>query len=325
MHPAEPQDELLQCFDENGNPLEIHTRAEVKQEPPRWWYGTVRVYVVNDKGQLMVSKRAEGLSGNPGKWQTYFGGHVGAGTTHRETAQRELEEEAGIKRPVEDFFFVDKGRNEEKKVFFENYAVRFNGGPSDLHFTDNEVTEAKWMDMDEYMNDLAANPDKWCNSCPPERQEVIKKWLREEMEAGLEKYRSEMKTISPLTKEEIHQLVLQLPNEEIETKLVKHHLPLAYRLAEQFTAGIKRLERREPTLLEIVQAANAGLMLAIKPRNKERLEKDFDNFVTAAIKERVEENYMYTYYPETIRRIVVKRDANGKEYAEEHFPYGNKD
>lgn len=181
------------------------------------------------------------------------------------------------------------------------------------------------MDMDEYMKDLATNPDKWCNSCPPERQEVIKKWVKEEVEARLEKYRSEMKTISPLTKEEINRLVLQLPNEEIETKLVKHHLPLAYRLAEQFTAGIKRLERREPTLLEIVQAANAGLMLAIKPRNKERLEKDFDNFVTAAIKERVEEHYMYTYYPETIRRIVVKRDANGKEYAEEHFPYGKKD
>lgn len=102
MHPAEPQDELLQCFDENGNPSEVRTRAEVKQDPPRWWYDTARVYVVNDKAQLMVSKRAEGLSGNPGKWQTYFGGHVGAGTTHKETAQRELEEEAGIKRPKEE-------------------------------------------------------------------------------------------------------------------------------------------------------------------------------------------------------------------------------
>ena len=177
MHPAEPQDELLQCFDENGNPSEARTRAEVKLEPPRWWYGTARVYVVNDDGQLMVSKRAEGLSGNPGKWQTYFGGHVGAGTTHEETAQRELEEEAGIARQLDDFFFIDKGRNDDKKMFFENYAVRFNGQPSELHFSDGEVTEAKWMSMEEYSDDVKAHPEKWCNSCPPERQKIIREWL----------------------------------------------------------------------------------------------------------------------------------------------------
>ena len=177
MHPAEPQNEPLQCFDEQGNPTEVRTRAEVKQEPPRWWYGTARVWLVNDQGQLMVSKRAEGLSGNPGKWQTYFGGHVGAGTTHKKTAQRELEEEAGVQRPIEDFFFVSKGHNEEKKVFFENYAVRFNGQPSDLHFTDHEVTEAKWMGMDEYWADKEKNPDMWCNSCNPEQQKIIRRWL----------------------------------------------------------------------------------------------------------------------------------------------------
>lgn len=176
-HPAEPQDELLQCFDEQGQPTESRTRREVKEMPPRWWYAVSRIWLVNDAGQLMCSKRAEGLSGNPGKWQTYFGGHVKAGETIHESARTELAEEAGLTLPLEEFYLVDTGRNEEKKVFFEHYAVRFNGQPSDLHFTDNEVTEAKWMSMDEYWKDQERHPEMWCNSCSPERQRLIKDWL----------------------------------------------------------------------------------------------------------------------------------------------------
>lgn len=176
-HPAEPMDEMLQCFDEDGNPTEAHSRKEVKAMPPRWWYAVSRIYVVNDTGQLMCSKRAEGLSGNPGKWQTYFGGHVKAGESIRDSARNELAEEAGLLLPLEEFHFVDKGRNEEKKVFFENYAVKFNGQPSDLRFTDNEVTEAKWMDMDVYWKEQEAHPEMWCNACTPERQKLIRVWL----------------------------------------------------------------------------------------------------------------------------------------------------
>lgn len=177
-HPAELQTELLQCFDEHGTPTDVHTRSEVKEPPPRWWYATSKVWLVNDQGELMCSKRAQGLSGNPSKWQTYFGGHVAAGHTIKESAQRELEEEAGITRPLEDFYFIDRGRDDVKKVHYEFYALRFNGQPSDLHFSDNEVTEAKWTSMEEYWSDQAANPDRWCNSCTPERQQLIREWLK---------------------------------------------------------------------------------------------------------------------------------------------------
>lgn len=177
-HPAEPQNELLQCFDALGIPTEVHTRSEVKELPPRWWYATSKVWLVNDEGQLMCSKRAEGLSGSPGRWQTYFGGHVAAGLSIKESAQKELAEEAGISKPLEDLHLIDKGRDETKKVHFEFYAVRFNGQPSDLHFSDNEVTEARWMSMEEYWNDQELYPDKWCCGCSPERQQMIRKWLK---------------------------------------------------------------------------------------------------------------------------------------------------
>ncbi len=57
----EPSDELLECFDDEG-----------------LWHGIASVWLFNSKGEILCSKRSDVLSGNPGKWQTCFGGHVKA-------------------------------------------------------------------------------------------------------------------------------------------------------------------------------------------------------------------------------------------------------
>lgn len=178
MHHAENPEELLQCYDRNGLPTESRLRAEVKLIPYRWWYGVTRVWLVNDDGQLMCSKRSELLSGNPGKWQTYFGGHVGAGQTMRETALREIAEEAGLHLKDADLYLIDKGCDIENNLFFESYAVRFNGSSSDLIFSDGEIVEAKWIGMNEYWNLRSISPDEWCNRCSPENQNKIKQFLQ---------------------------------------------------------------------------------------------------------------------------------------------------
>jgi 8-oxo-dGTP pyrophosphatase MutT (NUDIX family) len=182
MHPAEKPDELLQCFDENGTPTQARPRFEVKREPFRWWHAVGCVYLVNNNGELMCSKRSEELSANPGKWQCFFGGHVSAGMTILETAIRELEEEAGVKATAEELFLVEARKNPEKLVFAERYAVLWNGEPSDLHFSDDEVTEAKWVDMAETWRLFQEKPDEWCNGCKPECQAIIKEWLSHQMQ-----------------------------------------------------------------------------------------------------------------------------------------------
>ena len=120
MQSSEEIEELLQCFDDHGNPAETRPRSEVKREPHRWWHATASVWLVNDQCQILCSKRADWLSGNPGKWQTYFGGHVAAGHSMQETARRELEEETGVMKPIEEFFFDQERRNEESKMILVN-------------------------------------------------------------------------------------------------------------------------------------------------------------------------------------------------------------
>jgi 8-oxo-dGTP pyrophosphatase MutT (NUDIX family) len=128
---------------------------------------------VNDRGEIMVSRRSDGVFTNQGKWQSYFGGHVEPGKSFEETAQQELEEEAGIRVALSDLHWITSRRNEKKKLFSERYAVMFNGKPSDLRFTDGEVTEARWMPMREQWTAFLAHPDVWCNGCSPEEQEKI--------------------------------------------------------------------------------------------------------------------------------------------------------
>jgi ADP-ribose pyrophosphatase YjhB (NUDIX family) len=171
-------EELLQCFDESGNPTEARLRSEVKQQPPRFWYGVARVWVVNNQGEILVSRRSDKMDVAGGKWSTWFGGHVGAGETIKETAQRELREEAGLDIALEEFFFVDKGQNEAKKVFFENYAVRFNGALIDLKAQDDEVTEVKWMSISNCQSDASTHPERWANHIHDEQKVILSQWLQ---------------------------------------------------------------------------------------------------------------------------------------------------
>jgi len=170
-------EEMLQCFNEHGSPTDSLPRSVAKAKGHTCIYGISNVWLVNDAGQIMCSKRSESMAGNPGKWQTYFGGHVTAGLSFTQTAVKELAEEAGLEVTENDLYLVVEDKFDEDPRFFKSYAVRFNGLPSDLHFADGEITEAKWMDMNEYWKDKEANPDNWCNSCKPEQQAKIREWL----------------------------------------------------------------------------------------------------------------------------------------------------
>lgn len=172
-------EEILQCYDDLGNPTtEGQPKSEVKKKPYRWWYGVTKIWLVNDAGEIMCSKRSATVSGNPNKWQTTFGGHVPFGMTFEENAVKELDEEAGLSVTTDDLFPVRKDRSDEYGCFSSGFAVRFNGQPADLKFEDGETTEAKWKSMEAYEKERAANPDEWCNRCTEEDQRTILSWLK---------------------------------------------------------------------------------------------------------------------------------------------------
>ena len=166
----EPPDELLDCFDEQGKLIGTFTRKDVHVSPPLYWHRVVNIWLVNQKNEILCSKRSETLSGNPGKWQTYFGGHLQAGNSFKE--------EVGLLIDPQNLFFVAPGMWEPSKHFSENYIYPFSGKDEDLRFPDGEITEVKWFTIEEYLKDREENPDKWCNGISPANQEKIQEYFR---------------------------------------------------------------------------------------------------------------------------------------------------
>ena len=156
--------ELLECFDGNGTKIQPKPRNEVHTKPYTIWHGVASVWLINNRGEILCSRRADWIEGNPGKWQTYIGGHVKAGSDFLKTALIEVDEEIGLKATEKDFKLVDSGKREDVMHFYKMYAILFNDDLSKLHFTDGEVASVKWFSFDDYEKEKEKNPDQWCNS-----------------------------------------------------------------------------------------------------------------------------------------------------------------
>jgi 8-oxo-dGTP pyrophosphatase MutT (NUDIX family) len=170
----EPPYELLACFDEEGNSIESHTRQEAHHEPLKYWHAVVNVWLIDKAGRMLCSLRSKTLTGNPNKWQTYFGGHVKAGRTFKEAAITELEEEIGLNIDPAKLVFIKSGKWDPSKHFFKSYIYPFVSPIETLRFSDGEIVEVSWFSFDEYNLDRKNNPDKWCNGCSLENQRLIK-------------------------------------------------------------------------------------------------------------------------------------------------------
>lgn len=170
--------ELLACYDEEGNLSEPKTRGEVHTEPLRYWHATNGIWVVDRDGKLLCSQRAFSCEGNPGKWQTTFGGHVKAGLTWAESAVQELEEEIGLKVRVQDLYLIEKSKLFEVRHLAERYLYLYSYDQP-LQFNDGEVIAIQWMTIDQYQFEKATHPDQWCNGLSPESALLIQQYLKQ--------------------------------------------------------------------------------------------------------------------------------------------------
>ena len=107
----------------------------------------VHVCIFNDKGELLIQKRADGIVRWPGLWDVSVGGGASAGDDSRTAAQRETAEELGLqidfstRRPVLTINFSDG--------FDDFYTVQCDVSIDDLHLQKEEVAAVKWASREE--------------------------------------------------------------------------------------------------------------------------------------------------------------------------------
>ena len=99
---AQAQDvhgELFDVVDEANLVTGQLSRHEVHRQRLR--HRAVHIFVFNAKGELFLQKRSRFKDLNPGRWDSSSAGHVTAGHEYDDTAGRELEEELGVRAPLE--------------------------------------------------------------------------------------------------------------------------------------------------------------------------------------------------------------------------------
>ena len=107
--------------------------------------------IMNSKNEILISKRAKNKKFG-GMWECN-GGSILSGETSLEGILRELKEELGIKFTKKEAIFLKEIRRDKIPPDFKDlWLFRRDIKIEDITFPDGEAIEAKWVNIEEFMN-----------------------------------------------------------------------------------------------------------------------------------------------------------------------------
>ncbi len=120
------------------------------------------VFIMNDNNELLLQKRAKNKYHSAGLWSNTCCSHPENTTSIKELAKIRLEQEMGIEAKLNFKFKIKYNvdvsnnliENEFDYVFFGNYN-------KDPIINPKEVEDYRWMKLDELMQDISRNNEKY--------------------------------------------------------------------------------------------------------------------------------------------------------------------
>ena len=141
--------ELLTQVDSNDNVIGPTTREECHSENDIPWHRTTHIYIINSKGELILTKRSSFKDTAPNQIVISSGGHVRYGEEPLETANRELFEELGLKLNLK---FIKKYKidyEHEKEFVYVYFGITDNK----VNINTHEVREVIYITLDKFKED----------------------------------------------------------------------------------------------------------------------------------------------------------------------------
>ena len=142
--------ELWDVLDENRNKTgRLHERGKLMKTGD--YHLVVHIWIVNSKGEFLVSKRTSGITGWAGMWQT-TGGSAVAGDDSLKTALKETSEEIGVAldpkngQLFKQYDLPHTGDN--GSAFYDVWLFRQDIDISTVVFQPDETCDAIWVNKE---------------------------------------------------------------------------------------------------------------------------------------------------------------------------------
>ena len=163
--------ELWDLYDKDRHPLGVtHPRGE--PVPAGAYHLAVIVVIVNAKGELLLTRRAQAKAACPGWWEN-TGGAALAGETSLQAIQRELREETGLLAQPEEFTLLFQ-ENCRGDCHFDVFALTRDVTMEEIRFQPEETDAARWTPLKEW-EQVAGTKGTLCPVGPRFRQELYRR------------------------------------------------------------------------------------------------------------------------------------------------------
>lgn len=146
--------EILDVLDENGNYTGIKEEKKIHEQG--LYHMHVGVWIMNEKGEILLEQRASNKKVDPNKWAR-IGEHVDSGEKPIQAIQREILEEIGVKIPLENFIVLETDKSDvydsNKKIynryFSRSYFAFVEYKIEEYNIQKEEVKALKYITIEE--------------------------------------------------------------------------------------------------------------------------------------------------------------------------------
>lgn len=143
------KEEMFDTYTREGEYLGVKSKSFCHSPNVGIYHKVVWVWIINEKGEVLVQKRAMVKKLSPGLYDMPSAGHVDAGEELVDACIRETLEELGVKTEREDYEFLGEHIADEMWEIGHIYLLKL---PSDTVFKleETEVELVKWLTLDEF-------------------------------------------------------------------------------------------------------------------------------------------------------------------------------
>lgn len=170
--------ELLDVVDENNNLTGKQEDREIVHRDGLW-HREIAIWIINEKGEILLQKRASTKKQDPNKWDI-TAGHIDAGEIPLAVARRETLEEIGLDLKENDieFLFVEKMEKkfselQYNKMFNYIYLAKTSKDISEYVIQKEELSEVKYISFKEFEDIIERQDDEYVFSRIPYISKLI--------------------------------------------------------------------------------------------------------------------------------------------------------